>query len=309
LPTLPGLALDDKSWVARGLMLRAADITELNVVRKHLSAIKGGRLAEAAHPATVLNLVISDVAGDDMSTIASGASYWDSSTYGDVRRILEKFDLWDEAPALVRKIVEDGCAGLIPETPKKGHPAFERVSSFVMGNNATAIEAARRKAEELGFETIVAPSPDSGEARITAKAWAGRLIDLAAQFPSRARPLCVIGGGELTVKVKGSGRGGRNQEFALTILSELARSDRASALEGRDWLVASLGTDGIDGNSDAAGAWISPETLRRARELGLNMGGFLDDNDSNTFFSRAGGLIVTGPTGTNVMDLRLMCLR
>jgi glycerate 2-kinase len=306
---LPGLTLEDKARIARDLMLRGAGITELNVVRKHLSAVKGGRLAEAAFPATLLNLAISDVAGDDFGTIASGLSYWDSSTYSDARRILEDYGLWDGAPSAIKKIIEHGQAELIPETPKKKNPAFDKVTSLIIGNNALAIGAARRKADELGFETIIAPSPDNGDARAAAKDWADRLIALAAQSPGRTRPLCVIGGGELTVRVRGKGRGGRNQEFALAVLSEVARSDRASLLANRDWLVASLGTDGIDGNSDAAGAWVSPQNLARARELGLDIGAFLDDNDSHTFFSRAGGLIVTGPTGTNVMDLRVMLLR
>ena len=310
---LPGITLEDKLRISRDLMLRGAGITELNIVRKHLSAVKGGRLAEAAYPAGVLNIAISDVIGDDPATIASGPFYWDSSNYEDARRILEKFELWEDAPAAIRKIIENGQAGFIPETPKKGHPAFERVSSFVVGNNAVAIEAARREAEKLGFETRVAAAPDQGEARIAAKAFADRLLDLAAarkgRDRDRGRPLCVLSGGELTVQVKGRGRGGRNQEFALALLAELERSNRASVLEGRDWLVASLGTDGIDGNSDAAGAWISSTNWRRSRELGLDMRAYLDDNDSYGFFSRAGGLIVTGPTGTNVMDMRVLLLR
>jgi glycerate-2-kinase len=314
---LPGISLEDKLRIARELMLRGADITELNIVRKHLSAIKGGRLAEAAFPAEVVNIVISDVIGDDLGTIASGASYWDSSTYEDARRVLEKFGLWEDGPAPVpataRQIIEDGLAGRIPETPKKDHPAFERVSSFIIGDNALVLEAARREAEKLGFETQVAAAPDQGEARLAAKAYARRLLDLAAarKRQSGSRPICILSGGELTVQVKGSGRGGRNQEFALGVLSELARSERtpASILEDLDWFVASLGTDGIDGNTEAAGAWISPLNFTRARELGLDVQALLDDNDSYGFFSRAGGLIVPGPTGTNVMDLRLMCLR
>jgi glycerate-2-kinase len=310
---LPGITLEDKSRIARDLMLRGAGITELNIIRKHLSAVKGGRLAEAAYPTGVVTIAISDVIGDDPATIASGPFFWDSSTYEDARHILEEFELWEDAPAAIKKIIESGQAGLIPETPKKGHPAFERVSSFVVGNNAVAIEAARREAEKLGFETQVATAPDQGEARIAAKASADRLLDLAAARKGPAgdsgRPICVLSGGELTVQVRGRGRGGRNQEFALALLAELERSDRAFVLEDCDWLAASLGTDGIDGNSDAAGAWISSTNWRRSRELGLDMQAYLDDNDSYGFFSRAGGLIVTGPTGTNVMDIRLLLLR
>jgi glycerate 2-kinase len=310
---LPGTALADKTRIAQELMLRGADIIDLNIVRKHLSAIKGGRLAEAAFPAEVVNIVISDVIGDDLETIASGVSYWDSSTYTDARQVLEKFAVWDEAHASVRRVIENGRAGHIPETPKKGDAAFERVSSFIIGNNALALEAARLKAEELGFKTLVAASPDRGEARLAAKSYADRLLDFAASgIPAsgkdRGRPLCVLGGGELTVNVKGAGLGGRNQEFVLAVLSELARSNRASELNDLDWLVASLGTDGIDGNTEAAGAWISPQNLQRVRELRLDIQSYLDNNDSHRFFSRAGGLIITGPTGTNVMDLRVMCI-
>jgi len=307
-----GIALADKARIARDLMLRGAGISELNTVRKHLSAIKGGRLAEAASPATILNLAISDVAGDDLGIIASGVSYWDTSTYADARRILESRALWEDAGTPIKSLIEKGRAGLIPETPKKGDPAFARASSFVIGNNGTAIEAARAAARALGFETEVAGAPDHGDARAAARAYARRLLDLAAarngRGGERRPPFCLIWGGELTVDVKGTGRGGRNQEFALALLREIALSGRAAALAGRDWLIASLGTDGIDGHSDAAGACASPAVLARARELGLDIDAYLENNDSNAFFSRAGGLIVTGPTGTNVMDLRLILL-
>jgi len=305
---LPGLPLEDKKRITRELMLRSADIAEINVVRKHLSTVKGGRLAEAVFPAEGINLVISDVIGDDLEAIASGPSHWDSSTSADALAVLQKFELWETAPAPVKQAILDGLAGRIPESLKKGHEAFKRVSSFIIGNNAMALEAARREAEAAGFRTMVLTSSDGGEARAAAKAYTSLLAGLAGSWKKSGRPLCLISGGELTVCVKGDGQGGRNQEFVLAVLEEIAHRAEAGALRRGNWLVASLGTDGIDGNTDAAGAWAGPVISARAGELGLDIRSYLEANDSHRFFERTGGLIVTGPTGTNVMDLRIFLL-
>jgi glycerate 2-kinase len=307
LLTLPaeGISLDRKRRLADDLMRAGATIRELNIVRKHLSAIKGGQLARAAHPATVVTLSISDVVGDDPGTIASGPTHWDASTFAEARAILECYGLWDSASALVRARFEEGERGQVEETLKEGDPVFERVHTFVVGDNMTALRAAKREAERRGFEPIFLSSSDSGEARKTAAGYAAFLAELACSAPSLPRPLCLLAGGELTVTVKGRGRGGRNTEFVLASLHEMEKA----GVRDLDWLILSLGTDGIDGPTDAAGAWADLRTVNTARALGLDPADYLDDNDSYGFFKQTGNLIVTGPTGTNVMDLRVFLLR
>jgi glycerate 2-kinase len=300
-----GITLDKKRKLTEDLLRSGATIQELNVVRKHLSEIKGGQLARAAFPATVVTLAISDVVGDDLGTIASGPTHEDASTFADARAILECYGLWDGASAMVRARIEDGERGLVPETLKTGDPAFARVSSFVIGDNMTALRGAKHESEKRGYEAIFLSSSDGGEARQTAGGYAAFLAELACSASSLPRPLCLLAGGELTVTVKGRGKGGRNTEFVLAALADLEKAK----VEGLDWLILSLGTDGIDGPTDAAGAWADPRTVRTARALGLNPAEYLDDNDSYGFFKQTGNLIVTGPTGTNVMDLRVFLLR
>lgn len=302
-----GLTLDKKRRLTEDLLRAGATIQELNVVRKHLSGIKGGQLARAAFPAAVVTLAISDVVGDDLGTIASGPTHADPSTYADARAILECYGLWDGASAMVRARIEDGERGLVPETLKDGDPAFARASSFIIGGNMTALRAAKHEAEKRGFEAIFLSSSDTGEARTTARAYAAFLAELACSASQLPRPLCLLAGGELTVTVKGRGRGGRNTEFVLASIVEMEKA--AAAVDGLDWLIASVGTDGIDGSTDAAGAWADPRAIRTARALGLDPVPYLDDNDSYGFFKQTGNLIVTGPTGTNVMDLRIFLLR
>jgi len=305
-----GLSLEDKLAVNRELIRRGADIFELNAVRKHLSAVKGGRLAQAAAPASVASFILSDVPGDDPGTIGSGPACWDETRFADAARVLEKYGLWQDGPPAVRRLVEEGLAGLRPETPKRGHPAFRRASAHVLGSNATALAAAVKAARSLGFKAVLLPGPDRGEARDAARRYVSILRSAAVSKRRAGEPVCVIGGGELTVTVRGHGRGGRNQEFVLAAAEALEAWGFAGGggADAPDWLVASVGTDGLDGGTDAAGAWAGPETLRAARRLGLRVGDFLEDNDSNGFFRRTGGLVVTGPTGTNVMDVRLMLL-
>ena len=307
LLTLPadGVTLDKKRRLTEDLLRAGATIQEINVVRKHLSAIKGGQLARAAFPASVVTLVISDVVGNDLGTIASGPTYWDASTFADARAILECYELWDSAPAMVRARIEDGAAGRVPETLKESDPAFERAPAFIIGDNMTALRAAKHEAEKRGFEPIFLSSSDGGEARRTAAGYAAFLSELACSASSLPRPLCLLAGGELTVTVKGRGRGGRNLEFVLASIVDMEKAE----VSGIDWLILSLGTDGIDGPTDAAGAWADPRTIKTARALGLVPGEYLEDNDSYGFFKQTGNLIMTGPTGTNVMDLRLFLLR
>lgn len=300
-----GIALEKKRRLTEDLLKAGATIQELNVVRKHLSSIKGGQLARAAFPATIVTLAVSDVVGDDLGTIASGPTYWDDSTFADARAILECYQLWDGTSALVRARIEDGENGRAPETLKAGDPVFERASAYIIGDNMTALRAAKHEAERRGFEPIFLSSSDGGEARRAAAGYAAFLAELACSASNLPRPLCLLAGGELTVTVKGRGRGGRNTEFVLASIVDLDKADVA----GVDWLILSLGTDGIDGPTDAAGAWADPRTIKTARALGLVPLEYLEDNDSYSFFKQTGNLIMTGPTGTNVMDLRVFLLR
>jgi glycerate 2-kinase len=307
LLTLPaeGIALDKKRRLTDDLLRAGATIRELNIVRKHLSAIKGGRLAKAAYPAEVVTLAISDVVGDDLGTIASGPTHWDDSTFAEGRTILECYGLWDSASALIRARIEEGENGRVEETLKEGDPVFARVHAFIVGDNMTALRGAKREAEKRGYEPIFLSSSDSGEARRVAAGYTAFLADLAPTAALLPRPLCLLAGGELTVTVTGRGRGGRNTEFALAALAEMEKT----GVTGLEWLILSMGTDGIDGPTDAAGAWIDATTAGRARSLGLDPAAYLAENDSYDFFKQTGNLIVTGPTGTNVMDLRVFLLR
>jgi glycerate 2-kinase len=299
-----GLSLEDKRRTTDALMKAGAGIGELNTVRKHLSAVKGGRLARKAAPARVLTLVISDVIGNDLGTIASGPTHWDDSTWADARGVLDARNLWESVPEAVRRAVEEGERGGRAETLKKNDPVFARVRTHIIGDIRTALDAAAVRARELGFETFPLTDADSGEARSAARKYIAFLKSLACSLRRAPRPMCFLAGGELTVTVKGKGKGGRNTEFVLAALGQIEKE----GLGDLDWLVLSLGTDGIDGPTDAAGAWIDPSTAGRGRNAELDIDRFLDDNDSYSYFEKTGGLIVTGPTPTNVMDLRLFLI-
>jgi glycerate 2-kinase len=306
-----GITLDDKKAVTQGLLKAGATIGELNAVRKHLSGIKGGRLAKAAAPATVVSLAISDVNGDDPGTIASGPAHWDASTFADARDILARYRLWEGSPSAVRMLMEAGARGVAPETLKSGDPVFERVHTFVIGNNLTALRGAQREAERLGFKPFILTSSDEGEARQAAKDYVAFIAGLACSTSAAPKPVCLLAGGELTVSVKGGGTGGRNMEFVLATLVEMRKEGLGGQAGSRplDWLIMSFGTDGIDGPTDAAGAWADGATLEHARKLGLDPEAYLDANDSYSFFAKTGNLVLTGPTGTNVCDVRIFLLR
>jgi glycerate-2-kinase len=311
LPLRP-VTLASKRWVTDALLRAGADIVELNTVRKHLSEVKGGRLAAAAYPAAVVNLVVSDVLGNDLESIASGPTHWDSTTFADARRVLKKYSLWTKAPASVRMVIEAGLSGRISETLKKGDPIFRKVTTFVIGDNGTALMAAAARAKALGFQPVILSAGDSGEAREAARKYVSAAAEIVRSGKNRGSPFCLLAGGELTVMVKGKGRGGRNTEFALASLLEFMKRPSFHLTKGLppawDFLVASLGTDGRDGPTDAAGAWTDATTAFRAAKRGLSACEYLERNDSYNFFKKAGGLIVTGPTRTNVMDLRLILL-
>ena len=294
-----GISLAEKQQAARTLMERGADIYELNTVRKHLSAIKGGQLAAAAGGAA-LTLAVSDVVGDDLSVIASGPTVADESTYARALDVLERRGGTAAYPAAVVERLRRGAGGAIPETPKTGDPRLVRSSARVIGPQRGAIDGAQRAAETLGYRVHVIADPVTGEARDAAAAHVARVAREAAPLP---RPLCVVSSGETTVTVRGGGKGGRNQEFAFAM-------GRALASLGADVAAASIGTDGIDGPTDAAGAVVDTATFDRAARIGLtDPGRYLDDNNTYAFFDALGDLIKTGPTCTNVGDLQVILLR
>jgi glycerate 2-kinase len=292
-----GVSSSDKEAVFRLLLRSGADITEFNTVRKHLSRVKGGRMAQAAHPARVWALMLSDVPGDDPSVIASGPFSPDPATYGDARKVLLERKLYDSIPDAVRAHIEAGVSGTITETPKPGDPALERVSLAVIGSNRVAIDTAADAAKNEGVDTVrILPGFLRGEARECARAFVEELRKAEASTP-RGRSVVLIAGGETTVTVHGKGKGGRNQEFALSA---------AVQMDGMPGMaVLSAGTDGIDGPTDAAGAYADGTTISRAAALGLSPLGHLDRNDAYPFLQALSDLIVTGPTGTNVTDIAI----
>lgn len=295
-----GVSLEELREVTSKLMLAGARINELNAVRKHLSAIKGGRLAAKAQPATIVSLIISDVVGDPLDTIASGPTAPDSTTYGDAVEALKRYGLWEEAPPSVKRRLKAGLRGEVDETPKPGDPLFKRVLNVVVANNYTAASAALKRAESLGYRALLLSTRVEGEARIIGGLYASIAQEIISTGHPLKPPSAIIAGGETTVTVRGSGRGGRNQELALA---------SALGLRGLDALVASMATDGVDGPTDAAGALADGMTVERAEALGLDPLEHLNQNDSYNFFKPLGDLIETGPTGTNVNDIVVILIR
>lgn len=289
----PPITLEDKRTTTDLLLRAGTDIFELNAVRKHLSFLKGGRLAALAAPATVLNLLLSDVVGDIAEVIGSGLAAPDPSTFADSIAVLRKYGLYDRVPDVVRRHLESGASGAIPETPKEGDPVFRNVHRLVVGSSWLALEAAAAKAAELGYRTIIHSSTLTGETRTVAAEFTALL-----KHRSHDMPVCILAGGETTVTVRGFGKGGRNQEFALAAALEL------QGVPGV--LLLSAGTDGTDGPTDAAGAIATGDTVERAHALGLSARDYLERNDSYPFFDALGDLVKTGPTGTNVMDIQIM---
>lgn len=298
------ISLGEKRIVTDKLLKAGADIKSLNTVRKHISDIKGGKLAAAAYPATVVSLVISDVIHNDLGTIASGPTYWDSSTYKDASQVLKKHHLWNSTPDSVVRVIVKGINGRLKETRQKEDEIFSRVFNFIIGDNKKALRAAKKTAINLGYKTEIITSSDRGEARETARQYASLLPNIRPHRSFVPQTTCLLSGGELTVTVKGKGKGGRNQEFILAALREMSQNK-----QDYEWLILSLGTDGKDGPTDAAGAWITPVTAAKAQKLSLEYNTFLNNNDAYNFFKQAGGLIFTGPTHTNVMDIRIFLQR
>ena len=290
-----GVSLSDLKAVTDALLRCGATINEINAIRKHLSQLKGGNLARAAHPAEIVSLILSDVVGNPLDVIASGPTVPDASTFADVLQIIEKYDLTDRLPTPVSERFRRGARGEIADTPKAGDDIFERAYNLIIASNGIAAEAAVRKAEQLGFHTLLLSTYVEGEAREVAKVFAAIGREIVASGRPVAPPACVIAGGETTVTVRGDGTGGRNQELALSAAMEIEGLENVT--------IVGLATDGTDGPTDATGAIADGNTVGRAREMGLSPLACLMRNDAYHFFDALGDLLITGPTNTNVNDL------
>lgn len=293
---IQGVSLAEMRETTRLLLESGTPIQQVNTVRKHLSRVKGGRLGQATRASGAV-LVISDVIGDDLTVIGSGPLYCDSSTFAECRDILQRGSIWNRMPHAVRSVIEAGEEGDIPETPKQPP---ESISHYLIGTNRIALEGARTEAEKYGLQTHILTSALAGEAREVAKVLMSMARNISSTHEPFLPPCCLLCGGETTVTIRGRGKGGRNQELALAALAEIGADDSVLVLSG--------GTDGIDGDSPAAGAVADSELFREAASRGLVIDDFLADNNSNGFFSTVGGLLETGPTGTNVMDIVLLII-
>jgi glycerate-2-kinase len=294
LMCMPRVSLESLQQTTDLLLRSGADINEINTIRKHLSYVKGGQLVKQA-TCRVISFVISDIVDDPLEFIASGSTVPDSTTFLDAQRVLEKYALWSKIPDEVKCVIEDGIARRIPETPKKDDPIFDEVTNSIVANNRCACTAAQYKAEELGYNAMILTSSLTGEAKNIGT----YLVEKARSYQDTGKKNVFIAGGETTVTVKGSGRGGRNQEMVLGAIEALANSDM---------VFASFATDGCDGNCDAAGAIADGFTSLKADEKNLDRQKFLNDNNSYAFFADLKDTLITGPTGTNVMDIQVIVL-
>jgi len=292
------LSLSDKQETFRVLTDCGATIHEMNTIRKHMSRIKGGQLAGAAYPATVISFMLSDVVGDDLDVIASGPTVPDASTYQDCFNIIDRYDVRDRLPVNTLRHLESGFAGRISETPKTGDPVFTKTRNIVIGSNIDAVKSAEREARRLGYRTLVLSSMIEGETRCVAATHCAIAREILKTGHPIEAPACILSGGETTVTIKGEGLGGRSQEFSLAAAIGIAGVGPV--------VVLCAGTDGTDGPTDAAGAFADPKTVSRAREMGMDAHKYLEDNDAYNFFKPLGDLLITGPTNTNVMDLRIL---
>jgi glycerate 2-kinase len=294
------ITLPEKQQITMALVRGSpATINEINSVRKHISAFKGGQLAKAAYPATIVSLILSDVVGDPLDVIASGPTSPDTTTFSDATNVLRKYNLWDRAPQSVRDHLALGGEGMIPETPKPGEEIFSNVKNVVVGSNLIACKAAYSRAKEIGLNPLLLSTRVEGEAREVGKVLAAVAAELASTDHPVKRPAAVIAGGETTVTlVERPGLGGRNTELALSA---------SRTLLGRAGIaLAAVGTDGLDGPTDAAGALVDGTTIARGERTGLRAEAFLGRNAPYEYFKSLGDLVVTGPTGTNVNDVYLL---
>jgi glycerate 2-kinase len=286
------ISLEDIQSLNTYLLASGADINEINTIRKHLSLVKGGGLAKYIYPAQNISLIISDVIGDPLDVIASGPTFPDFSTFSDCWKIIKNYGLEDKLPVNIKTYLQNGLKGLAPERPDKEDVIFSNSKYSVLGRNRTALNAAKQKARALGFIPVVIEQPIRGEAKMAAREIINQIKKLKMD-----KPVALIWGGETTVTLNGDGKGGRNQEFVLAALHAIKNSFPFP------FVLISCGTDGRDGPTDAAGAVITEKSFNKATKLGLEIGRFLQNNDSYTFFEKMDALIKTGPTGTNVMDV------
>lgn len=293
----PGVSLKDKQQTTKLLLRSGATIQEMNAVRKHLSRVKGGQLA-AATSARVASVILSDVIGNDLGTIGSGPTAPDPTTFREAWTILERYGVSTHIPISVRRRLEAGINKTVEETPKAGAARFRLVHNVLIGDNQAAVDAVAKAAKDEGLHSLVLSTTVTGEAREIAKLFGAMAREIVAHDRPGRRPCCVIAGGETTVTVRGQGKGGRAQEFALAAALEIAGLPEV-------W-VAGFATDGTDGPTSVAGAVVDGETVARARRGNLNLLRALQDNDAYPFFKKLKGHIVTGPTGTNVNDLYLL---
>lgn len=295
------LSLEEKQTTTRSLLACGAEIQEINTLRKHLSRIKGGRLAEALFPADSLNLILSDVVGDRLDAIASGMTAPDPTSYRQALAVVERYGLRSSLPGRVLEILKRGADGEIPDTPEASAPAFSRTRNILIGTNHLALKAAAAKAAELGFNPVILSSQITGEAREAARFYLGIGADLLKHPGLASLPACVIGGGETTVTIRGEGRGGRNQEMALAFLDALKERPE---LHGRIAFLSGA-TDGNDGPTDAAGGIADAQALQTAASRELDLAAALGRNDSYPVLEACGALLKTGPTNTNVCDIQI----
>ena len=295
-----GITLEEKQELTQLLLDCGADIKEINTIRKHISQIKGGWLARWAYPSTVMTFILSDVVGDPLDVIASGPAVPDSSTFQEAWDILKKYRLIKEIAPSIRNYIEAGKEGKKEETPKAGDKVFEKVFHRIIGSNIIALRAMEKEFLSAGFHTLILSSSIVGETKEAARFHGAIAREVVSTGKPISRPACILSGGETTVTIKGTGLGGRNQEFALSGALEISGLEKSVLL--------SAGTDGTDGPTEAAGAIADHTTIARAKEMGLAPITYLENNDSYHFFERLGDLLVTGPTRTNVMDVRILLI-
>jgi hydroxypyruvate reductase len=293
-----GVSLMNKQETTKILLACGATIHEINAVRKHISMVKGGALARTVYPAALVSLMLSDVIGDDLDVIASGPTVPDSSTFEDCMKIFDRYGICEKVPKRVLEHIKKGFDGKVADNPKPGDRVFSNTQSAIVGSNLECILAAEEKGRDLGYRTLVLSTMIEGETKDVAQVHAGVAKEILKTANPLSPPACVLSGGETTVTIKGQGLGGRNQEFVLAAAMSLSGWEKVVVLSG--------GTDGTDGPTDAAGAVADGRSVQRAQALGLNPEDFLSNNDTYHIFEKLGDHIRTGPTNTNVMDLRIM---
>jgi hydroxypyruvate reductase len=296
-----GLTLEDVQQTTAILLKCGSDIGEMNIIRKHLSGVAGGRLAKIAFPAVLVTLILSDVIGDPLNLIASGPTVPDDSTFTDALKIIEKYYLLNKLPPAVIEHIRKGVDNPKMEAPSEEDPVFKKCINIIVGNNLTALKGCQEEAKSLGYNTLILSSLISGDTREVAMMHVAIAREIANSNLPIKKPACVISGGETTVVIRGDGIGGRNQEFALASAIEIKDTDNI--------LILSAGTDGTDGPTDANGAWVTGKTFSSGKKLGLDTIQFLRDNNSYNYFKKTGNLIITGPTGTNVGDIHLVMVK